>query len=186
MRATSLFTAEASPARVSETEPRAVEVSGATVTARPTTRTSTRRQHPLDVRAAVGGPAQQGQPGPDHDRSDRHLEPGPDGGGQAPGAGRERQHDHGDREQGHAGLQGRVVVTTWSTTGSRNRTPPSPAYTTKVTALVTANCRFEKSPRGSMGEDDLASTTRNDRLPTTPTTRAASTPGDDHPRRVPR
>ena len=53
---------------------------------------------------------EQGEADADDDRAHAHLQPGADPGGQAPGSGREEQHDDGQREKGQSGLERRVAT----------------------------------------------------------------------------
>ncbi len=110
MRDTSLFTAEASPAWDSDTELRAVAVSGATVVARPMAMTSTAGQDAGQVGRALRDSDQQGQAQADDDRSDTHLETRPDPGRHPTRPGREGQHHHGQRQQRDSRLERGVVV----------------------------------------------------------------------------
>jgi hypothetical protein len=50
-----------------------------------------------------------------------------------------------------------------------------------VTALVAANCRFRKTPSGSIGEAAVWSRARKAASPTAPATAIASTVGEDQP-----
>ena len=85
-------------------------VSGATVVARPDGDDQNRGKDAGHIGGRLRYPNQQGQPHADHHRAHAHLEARPDRGGHPARPGREHQHDQGQGQQCHPGLEGGVVV----------------------------------------------------------------------------
>ena len=184
VRATTLLTADATPACSDGAAPMAVEVSGATVMARPAPNTTMAGQH-VDEVAAAGRRIRDSMASPTATTigPDAHLQPGPDPRRQPTGPGREQQHDDGHRQQRQPRLERRVA-----------RRPPGARR-----AAGTARRRARRRREGhGVGRAELAgaeqaqaaasgvaitfSATRKATNPPTPTTKHPSTTGDVHPR----
>ena len=75
MRATSLLTADATPARAGSTEPIAVVVSAGTVSTMPRPKTSGAGQDTRQVARPRQHPDKQGHAGGGNERADRHRDP---------------------------------------------------------------------------------------------------------------
>ena len=109
-RATTLLTAEATPECSAGAAPMAVDVSGATVTARPKGEEEHGREDLGPIAAGVGGAGEEDETGTDDEGPHRHLEAGSDPRRQRAGPGREGEHDDGQREQRQAGLERAVAL----------------------------------------------------------------------------
>src|ERR1700691_1301873 len=179
--ATSLLTAEATPACSAGADDMAVAVSGATLIATPKPNTTT-----------AGSTATTYPPGPEilvNSSKDAAITSGPTdicSRGPILAASAPDLDDSSSMMNVMGSSEvpasiGLEPLATASTVGTRNSSPPSAAYTTNVTAFAAENCRDLNTPRGSIGSDSRASTRMKSPSSTTPRTSGRATETDPQP-----